>query len=281
MKPFSEKDLKLNNSLNGSSLKRLYLSDYELITDPKYLLTQVKDLLLLSVTLQGMELMNEYSKHLEKEIEAQTNHKRYPEFDFKIALPQFFSKTAKRIIRNICNFVVKKCYEAICVASLPLRLCDRLTKDVAKSVIRKVDRYGQQVAAQRILVTCFYSSILRASALFTVDCGYALYAHFFQSLSEEQQPLLLSSNQKKSKKRPPRPSSAVSSPPPSPPISVSSVVRWTTKRALFHALSIIFFSSGYSLGLMVHPKYTPLWFATICEALGGAAIEQLLNWVAQ
>jgi hypothetical protein len=274
--------LKLNSSFSFSasaasisSLQRPYLSDYELITKPKYLLTQAKELLILSFTLQGMELMNEYSKHLEKEIEAKKNDKPYPEFDFDKALPLFFSKTYKRIIRNICNFLVKKCYEAICVASLPLSLSDRLTKDVAKSVVRKLERDGQQVAAQRIFVTCFYSSILRACALFTVDCGYALYEHFFVSVSEQPPP---SSEKRRPKKRP-RPSAAPALPP--APTTVASAALWTLRRALFHAVSIIFFSTGYSLGLMVHPKYTPLWFATICEAVGSPAVDQLLTWIAR
>jgi hypothetical protein len=256
--PMKLSNITFSSSLSDSlTLKRRYLSDYDQITQPQYLYTQSKDILLLSFALQSIELMDEYSKHLEKQIEEQSRNRAFPDFDLEKALPIFFSKTFQRVIRNVCNFIARKCYEAICVASLPLRLCDRLTKDVGKSAVRKVARYGQQEAARRIFSTCCDASLLRASALFTVDCGYALYTHFFGPLPEEPLPLTTA------------PTTWIG--------SVSSVALWVTKRAVFHFISIIFFSGGYSLGLMVRTTYTPVWFGTILDALGGAALNQLLS----
>jgi hypothetical protein len=276
--PLNLRPASLNSSQPSRSLsyvdftKRSYLADYELIFNPKYLLKQSREILFLSATLQGMELMNEYSQHLEKQIQAQNDGRTIPDFDFAKALPPFFSKLKVRLIRNIFIFVTRKCYEMICVATLPLRLVDRLTKDVQKSMLRKLAKFSQMEAARRIFFTCFNSSILRAISLLTVDCGYAIYQHYTGDSSHSvtgSGPI-----QEKKKLRKNKAAVVVSYTPPS--VSWVSVLTWTGKRALFHSLSILLFSWGYSVGAVVNPKYTPTWFATIFEALGGAILTPLL-----
>jgi hypothetical protein len=252
--------------------KRPYLSDYELIFRPKYLAKQCKEIIFLSVTLQGIELMNEYTQHMEKQIKAQADGRTLPDFDFAKASPGFVSKTKTRLVRNIFIFVTRKCYEMICVATLPLKLVDRLTKDVQKSLLRKLTKFSQMEAAQRIFFTCFHSSILRALSLLTVDCGYAIYEHFYGDHTTKTN----GSQPKKQKRSKGTTAAVISSSSPSA-VTCLSVMIWTGKRALFHSLSILLFSYGYSVGTMVHTKLTPTWFATIFEALGGAILTPLLS----
>ena len=271
----------LSLSSMNFSMKRPYLSDYEFIFTPKYFFKQSKEIIFLSLTLQGIELMNEYNQHLDKQIKAQNQGKRpLPDFDFTKAAPQFLNKIQTRLIRNLFIFVTRKVYEMLCVASLPHRLVDKLTKDIQKSLVRKLMKFSQAIAAQRIFFTCFHSSILRALSFLTVDCGYAVYQHFYgdQSLisggssSSEQQRQRKSKTTSAAAVR----SSSSSSSSPSSSVTWLSVMTWTGKRALFHSLSILLFSCGYSVGAMVHPKFTPTWFATIFEALGGAILTPLL-----
>lgn len=264
------------------SMKRPYLSDYEFIFTPKYLFKQSKEILFLSLTLQGIELMNEYNQHLEKQIQAQNKGKRpLPDFDFTKAFPQFLNKIQTRLIRNLFIFVTRKVYEMVCVATLPPRLVDKLTKDIQRSLTRKLMKFSQAIAAQRIFFTCFHSSILRALSLLTVDCGYAVYQHFYgdHSLTTGGSSSSSSSSEQKRQRKSKTASAAAvtsSSSSPSPSVTWLSVITWTGKRALFHSLSILLFSCGYSVGAMVHPKFTPTWFATIFEALGGAILTPLL-----
>lgn len=212
--------------------------------------------------------MNEYSQHLEKQIQAQQAGRACPpDFDFNKAIPEFFSKSYYRLIRNIWNFLTRKAYEAIFVAQLSPKLADRLTKDISKSISRKLTKYSQQETSRRIFWTCLHGSLLRALSLFTVDCGYAIYQYLMNENKEKR----AKTPKGKNKASPTHVAVSLTS-----PSTLLNILIWTGKRAIFHTLSILFFSGGYSVGLMVSPKYTPVWFATLFESLGGAILAPLL-----
>lgn len=229
-----------------SSSSRSYLDDYGLLTDPKYFGEQAKQVVMKSVLLQGLVVLTEYSKHLEKQIEAQERGQEMEEFDFKPSQDVFLEKVLHLSFKAGCNLVVRKIYEAACVANLNIRLADRLTKDVTKSALRKLAKYGSVDTAGRIFFTCCWSGCLRTVAVFTVDCCFALYDNLV--------------GEKKDEKRG----------------SVGDVSVWAVKRLAFHSMCMVWGAAGFALGVMIEPKVVAVWSGAIFEAGAAAVLTPLL-----
>jgi hypothetical protein len=235
--------------LQPCSIKsRPYLADYDVLWRPKYLRSQVFDICWKSGIIHGAVIMADYSKHLEKQLEAQNRNIELPDYDFEPAIRDFPDKFFRLALRNSMTLVTRKFYEFISVQYLALRLCDRLTKDVIKSAGRKIQRFGQTwEVAERIFRTGCWSSILRVASVFTVDCAYGLW-EFYRKDSK--------------KKR----------------FSFLQLSAWLVKRFSFHAVVAVWSSSGYAIGIYMAGQrwWVAIAMATIFEAGATLGLTSLL-----
>jgi hypothetical protein len=231
-------------ALQFLSNSRQYLDDYDLLSNPKYLREQTKQVVMKSVLLQGLVVLTEYSKHMENQIKAQERGEDLDDYDFGPAQAVFFEKVAQLSFKSACTVVVRKIYEAICVAQLNVRLADRLTKDFVKSAMRKIAKYGSAGASSRVFFTYLWPGSLRAASFFTVDCCYSIYEYVVQK--------------KKSK------------------VDVVGTALWVAKRVAFHSLCMVWGGAGYALGIMVEPKVVAIWLSAIFEAGAAAVLTPLL-----
>ena len=223
---------------------RKYLEDYNLLSDPKYLSEQTKQVVLKSVLLQAMLVMTDYTKHMEKQIEAQQRGEEIDDFDFKPAGEEFLEKVVSLSVKSGWTVVVRKFYEAICVAKLNTRLADRFTKDVGKSVLRKISKHGVWSASSRIFFTYCWPGAIRTAAVFTVDCFYALYDNTVT---------------RKLRK-----------------VDWVEVSLWTAKRLAFHSLCMVWGAAGYAMGVIIEPKVIAVWSGALFEAGAAAVLTPLL-----
>eukprot|EP00603_Paraphysomonas_imperforata_P003897 CAMPEP_0114424086 /NCGR_PEP_ID=MMETSP0103-20121206/6502_1 /TAXON_ID=37642 ORGANISM="Paraphysomonas imperforata, Strain PA2" /NCGR_SAMPLE_ID=MMETSP0103 /ASSEMBLY_ACC=CAM_ASM_000201 /LENGTH=247 /DNA_ID=CAMNT_0001592807 /DNA_START=86 /DNA_END=829 /DNA_ORIENTATION=- len=231
-------------SLTGcqSTLKRPYLSDHKRLSDPSYFFSQFTNTVLKSFLLQGIVSSNKYTKHLEREMQAEANGQEIESFDEDEAKKEFISGTKILLVRNMWNLLVRKFYERIFVHTVDLRLADRLTKDVFKSSLRKLQRFTPAEAARRSFRTGLYASMVPALALFSVDCGYGLYDLYLQNYALCR-------------------------------VGVTQVVqaaRWVLRRLGLHGFVAVCSAGGVACGVRCNwaPKYSTLLIAALCEAIG-------------
>lgn len=234
-----------SNSFSG---KRQYLTDYKQLTDVPYLYAQSKNILVKSFLLQGILSTNKYTKHMEREIAACENNQTIEPFDEDKAKDEFVTESKILLIRNIWNLLTRKFYERILVNTLDIRLADRLTKDMFKSTLRKLQKFTPAEAARRAFWSGLYSGVVPALALFTVDCGYGLHGIY---LNKDRRGWALKGQ-------------------------CMSGLRWVTRRLGFHGVVAISSAVGVACGARLNtlPKYSTLLICALCEVVGG----EVYNW---
>ena len=89
------------------------------------------------------------------------------------ATPGGYSKVVLRsthiLVKDASIALIKKFLEIEVVSHFPTRCAAKLVKDVSKSALRKVARYGQVTGAISILHTSFRGSILLHVSVFSVE----------------------------------------------------------------------------------------------------------------
>jgi hypothetical protein len=237
-------DLSLLVSHGGG--KRPYLADYKQLTDLSYLYAQSKNIVLKSFLLQGIISGNKYTKHMEREIAASERGEYIEAFDEEKAKKEFVKECKVLLIRNTWNFVARKFYERIFVCSLDVRLADRLTKDMFRSQLRKLQKFSPSEAASRSFFTGLYSGLLPALALFTVDCGYGLYDVYLKQTRAGRRAVGVRGQ-------------------------VGWALRWALRRLGLHGCVALCSAAGVACGARCNwmPKYSTLLIVAACEAVGG------------
>lgn len=116
----------------------------------------------------SMKILNEFQKY-EERLQKAEDPREVEEFDWDAAirhnLPQFYYLFA----RYHASFVLRKLYEAWAVSNLSLKIADRLTKDVWKSLQRKLVRYPRWTACTRVFHTALWSNSLMYVSTFSMD----------------------------------------------------------------------------------------------------------------
>jgi hypothetical protein len=119
--------------------------------------------------------MQEYNTYLDKVIAAQAaedaGEKFTPveDFDWKAAQVKYLSSFLSSANRFVSTFIIRKVYESLAVAHLSARAADRLCKDVAKSIKRKLARSTRLRACSSIVMTSLYSNTVLYTASLTYD----------------------------------------------------------------------------------------------------------------
>ena len=189
------------------------------------------------------------------EIAAESRGDIVDDFDVVSAKREFVQQSKALLIRNWWNFLVCKVLERLAVNIFDIRLADRLTKDVIKSHIRKLEKYSSREAASRIFRTALYTKVLPTIALFTVDCGYGLYNLYCESGAVGHNIINCRNGVR--------------------------MTHWLLKRLGLYVCCAFFSAGGMmcSTRLNLMPKYSTLLIAALFETIGGEIYNASLGGI--
>ena len=242
-KPVSSKypPPKIPRGLLQSDGKRPYLADLEPFSSAfgaRNIRLQVVKGAVITLSL-GMLDYNLYLERVLKQEEAEEEN--IEEFNFSFLWNQSLVRFRDFTARFYFTSVIRKYYENIAINFVDIRMVDRLTKDVSKSIIRKVKRFpfDRLKASQQIFFTSFYANILLYSAGVTYDA-------ILQSMEviKERRKILLS----------------------------SEAFLWLLKKSFIAAGNLFCTSLGFAVGSYFEVNYGSTIGALVFELAGGAII---------
>jgi hypothetical protein len=79
------------------------------------------------------------------------------------------------LMRVATTQVIKKSLEELAVKHLSVKMVDRLTKDINKSIVRKYHRWSTLVAGRKVYYTAFWGNALYNLSCFLYDAGLRVY----------------------------------------------------------------------------------------------------------
>ena len=148
-------------------------------------------------------------------------------------------------------------------------MTDRLVKDVAKSLARKMERFGRREASRRIFATCMWgntlfslSTLLYDSAL---DCAQYVWGCWCRSQGRPEVRLTLGA---------PYPQLLPSS---KEIATLGALVLVVTKRAVLASAALCANSAGYALGSYMHPTQGGPLLCLVFDAAAVATLSPLLR----
>jgi hypothetical protein len=170
-KPSSISDLILATSFYK---KRKYLEDYKDFKEAFYL-KSIALQLIKAVIADGSALLLDYTQYLDKLIEAEKEGIEIDEYDMVNKIILFLNKCRETSIRFLSVSWIKKSYELYATLYFDHRIADKLTKDISKSLIRKISRMSRFEASRKIIKTTLNASAIFALSSFTYDILYNIY----------------------------------------------------------------------------------------------------------
>ena len=144
--------------------KRQYLQNYKGFPD-LWSAKSVTSILATSSLIPLNKVIFEYNQHMEND-ELQDI-----EFNWKEAIDRHSPMFFDQLHRNTIVAVLKKLVEMWAKENLPARLTDKLTKDLFKSLLRKLGRFDHWEATKRIFFTAMWNSSTFVLANIIYDIG--------------------------------------------------------------------------------------------------------------
>ncbi|RYG96595.1 hypothetical protein EON65_54170, partial [archaeon] len=108
------------------------------------------------------------------------------DFDWHPHLPDIYMGFQYHLSRLFTTSLIRKAYEAYAYYNLSIKMTDKLTKNVYSSLLRKRNRYhnNMRIVCQKIFKTSLYSSALLYLSLYNFDL-LEFHYKFFRKLYEE------------------------------------------------------------------------------------------------
>lgn len=195
-------------------------------------------------------VMSEFNAHM---IESENRSDEDTEdFDWEESIHRNAKLFIPNLQRVVTVTVLRKCYEYLALLKLPARITDKLTKDIAHSVARKVQRFPRLLACRKTFLTALRGGIIFNLSCFTYDVGLHL---FYDALD-------LFSGQKESK-------SAVE--------RVGKNIVFVVKKGVFYTVCLGSGAVGYAVGTFMNTSYGGTLGAFLFELLGSVACSMLLD----
>jgi len=154
--------------------KRKYLDDYKDFKEAFYIESIILQIAKGLITGGSVPLL-EYTQHLEKQLEAEKEGREIDDYDWDDKIDMFTNKCIESCIRFVSVSWIKKSYELYAALYIDHRIADKLTKDVKKSLIRKMSRMSKFNACTKIIKTNLNASAISSISAFTFDIIYDIY----------------------------------------------------------------------------------------------------------
>jgi hypothetical protein len=162
------------------------------------------------------------------------------DYDWDKALVNGVIRFRDNVSRFFSTSVIRKIYESIAYSYCPIKLLDRLTKDVEKSLERKIHKYYHYFdISSKMYVTSFYSNIL----FFTASATYDGIVKSIEAIQTKQK------------------------------VQVSQIMVWLGKKCITVALNLSFSALGYAVGSYVGLSFGQYVKVSYCCNVGAVAFE--------
>ena len=219
--PSFNRDYRLNRILATSALslpgKRPYGQDYVPFCRA-YGARNVGLQVAKAALLQTSMAVLEYNVYLER---ANASEDEIEDFDFKAAQKKYTAAFLTLAKRNLSISIMKHFYELMAVLSFSSKTADRFSKNLLKSITRKLIRYPRVTACTRIFRTALWTGLTFNCATLTVDIAFNISDYLYN----------------KNKK-----------------FSTEEVVVWFGKKVAYYSVCSISSAAGYAIGSYLNPN---------------------------
>lgn len=228
--------------INGS--KRAYLSDLKPFSDV-YSTKNLTYQLLKAVLLPTQLILNDFTKHENETLELEEEDRT--DFDWDGAIQSrmqlFWPLAAKFLTVSAGRSVL----EHISLAYLPVKIVDRLTKDLTKSIYRKYAKYSRFTACTKIMHTALWSCIPINCSLLLYDVLEHLFLHLKEAIYAAQESKLITKR-------------------------MVAVVKFTSKKFVYYSVCVASSAVGFGVGSYVNVKYGGGLGSLLFELFAGAGV---------
>lgn len=193
-----------------------------------------------SALLQSSLFTIEYNAFLEKS--CATNEDI--EFDWEATRKKYWANFVTLAIRNTSVSILKHFFELLAVVSLSSKAADRFSKNLLKSMGRKLERYHRIIACGRIFRTAIWTGIPSNCSMLSVDIVFNITDYFMY---------------KKQK------------------FNCKIIAVWLGKKVTFYSVCTVSSAAGYALGSYFNPHYG----GTLCAGVFEAAFSSIAIFVLQ
>ena len=191
--------------------------------------------------LQTSMAMLEYNVYLER---SNASEDEIEEFDFKAAQKKYTAAFLTLAKRNLSISIMKHFYELLAVLTFSSKTADRFSKNLLKSITRKLVRYPRVIACSRIFRTALWTGLPFNCATLTVDIVFNISDYFYY---------------KKTK------------------FSTKEVVLWLGKKFTYYSVCSISSAAGYALGSYLNPNTFASFSACAFEGIFSNLIIMVLR----
>ena len=138
--------------------------------------------------IQSSMAVLEYNVYLERAIASEVE---IEDFDFKAARIKYTAAFVTLAKRNLSISILKHFYELLAVVTLSDKAADRFSKNLLKSITRKLTRYSRATACGRIFRTAIWTNIPFNCATLTVDIVFNLADYLYSKKTIKNKEVVL------------------------------------------------------------------------------------------
>ena len=190
--------------------------------------------------IQSSMAVLEYNVYLERAIASEVE---IEDFDFKAARIKYTAAFMTLAKRNLSISILKHFYELLAVVTLSNKAADRFSKNLLKSITRKLTRYSRATACGRIFRTAIWTNIPFNCATLTVDIVFNFADYLY------------------SKKT----------------VNKKEVVLWLGRKVTYFSVCTISSAAGYAFGCYFNPNSLATYSACIFEAIFAHLITMIIG----
>lgn len=238
--------IELTTSIVGG---REYLDDFKPFSDLFTLKSIFMHVVKASLVPANL-IVHEYNVHLMDSLELDESERE--EFDWNKSLLKNFALFIATWKRMMSVSFIRKVLEELSVNYLSLRVADKLSKDLGKSILRKSLKFSRFVACKKIFVTALYSSCLYHCSSFIYDVGFVVTSVVMEKDGEEKKSIVKKFNEKK-------------------------IVELCLKKFGYFSVCLISSAGGYAIGSYFHLKYGGSAVSLVTEMIGGVSFSILVG----
>lgn len=193
-----------------------------------------------SALLQSSLFTIEYNAYLEKSCASDDEI----EFDWEASRKKYWANFVTLVIRNTSVSILKHFYELLAVLTLSNKTADRFSKNLLKSITRKLVRYHRIVACGRIFRTALWTGVPSNCSMLSVDIVFNVTDYLMY---------------KKQK------------------CNFKIIAVWLGKKVTFYSICTVSSAAGYALGSFFNPHYG----GPLCAGVFEAAFSSIAMFVLQ
>lgn len=236
------------------SSSRKYLDDFKPFSDIfsiKSIFTQLIKATLIPANL----IIHEYNTHLIEYLEL--DESEWEEFDFNTAINKNFALFISNWKRLMSVTFIRKVLEEFSLKNYPLKITDKLTKDLGKSIVRKSLKLSRIAACKKIFFTALWSNYLSNLSYLIYDIstttGGIIMDYLRVYFSNREQTSLFRRFRKK------------------------RFLLTCIKKIAFHSVCLLSSAGGFAIGSFIHIKHGGNVVSFATEMLVGFSFSVLIG----